>query len=76
VQAHQIAVLPQRSDRVGNRLTGPDGCDDAHGPVQRQLMQKSCRELVEQMRIVDADHRMAFGQNRFTRRSEECDRIS
>ena len=76
MKALQIAVLPQRCDRVGNRLSGPDGGHNAHRAVQRQLMQQRCRQLVKQMRIVDADHRMSFGQNRFARRRQECDRIS
>jgi hypothetical protein len=40
------------------------------------VVQQSGRELVEQMRVVDADHRLGASEDVFARRGEQRDRVA
>ncbi|SKX65204.1 Uncharacterised protein [Mycobacteroides abscessus subsp. abscessus] len=64
----EVVVFPERGDGVGHGLTAAHGCDDLHGSINCELMEQRRRQLVEEMRVVDADDRIALCQKAFTRR--------
>ena len=75
MQPLQIAVFPQRRDRVGHRLAGAHCGDDAYGPVERQLMQQGGRQLIQQVGIVDTDDRTIPGEEGFPSGGHTGDRV-
>ena len=50
----QVAVLPQRCHRIGDRFTAADGGQDAPGMVDGYLMQQRRGQLVQQVCVIDA----------------------
>jgi hypothetical protein len=56
VQAREIAVLPQRRHRVGDRLPGPEGDQGRCQPPYHYAVQHDRGVLVEQVRVVDGQH--------------------
>ena len=67
LQPSQQAVLPQGPNSVGCGLASADGGDHTRHILQHQLMHDQCREVVEQMRVVDEYQQRrtvgAFGQS-------------
>jgi hypothetical protein len=55
-QQLEIAVLPQRPDRIGNWFTSADGHDDKRRAAHHQLVQHERRQRIQEVRIVDSDH--------------------
>jgi hypothetical protein len=68
----QIAVLPQRRHRIGNRFTGANCRKDSAGLVDGDLMQQRRGQVVEQVGIVDAHDGILLCDKGFARRSKEC----
>src|SRR5207244_8032945 len=52
-------VLPERRDRIWCRIAGSGGGEDEDAGVGGKLMREGGRGLVEQVGIVDADHKTA-----------------
>jgi hypothetical protein len=76
LETHQVAILPQRGDGVGNRFAAADRGENASSPLNRYLVQHRCRQLVQQMRVVDADDAILIGDNGFARCGDERDRVA
>ncbi len=66
----QVAVLPQRCHRIGNRFTAADGRQDAPGVVDGDLMQQRRGQLVQQVCVIDAYDGILLCNKGFPRRSE------
>ena len=75
-QPFEVAVLPQRRDRVGHGFAVPDRRHDPHRPFQCQLMHERRREVIQQVRVIDADNRMLSTVDRFARGGQAGDRIT
>lgn len=58
----EVVVLPQRRHGIGHRFTATDGRHDVHRPIDRELVQQGRGQLVEQVRIVDADDDVTVGE--------------
>ena len=76
LDALQEGVLPQRGDGVGNRFPAADRGQNASRPVHPDLVQQGRRQLVQQLRIVDADDGIPLADKGFPRRSDERDRVA
>ena len=55
LQAQSTGVLPQRGDRVGALLAGPDGRDHERDSVFGEVQDECRRCRVEQLGVVDSD---------------------
>ena len=59
--AFDEVVGPQRADRVGQGLAGPDRTEDRRAFGARHVVDKRRRQRVEQVRVVDREHDRASG---------------
>ena len=66
----QVAVLPQRCHRIGDRFTAADGGQDAPGVVDGYLMQQRRGQLVQQVCVIDAYDGILLRNKRFPRGRE------
>ena len=57
-----VTVFPQRGDGIGDSFTAAHSGDDARAVLQCDLVQQRCRQLIEQVRVVDADYRVPVGE--------------
>jgi len=76
LDALQEGVLPQRGDGVGNRFPAADRGQNTSRPLHPDLVQQCRRQLVQQLRIVDADHGIPLADKGFPRRNDERDRVA
>ncbi len=63
IKPGQIAVLPQRGNRVGDRLTAAGCRDNAHGPLDGELMKQGRGQVVDKVDVVDPDDGKVLAAN-------------
>jgi len=68
-------VLPEHPDRVGCPLAGSRGGQDEELPVGGELMQEGSRGIVEQVRVVDADHEAVSSGTGRERVSDQAQKV-
>ncbi len=76
LEALEVTVLPQRRHGVGDRFTAAHGGHHVAGTLDGDLVQQGRRQLVQQVRVVDADDGVAVGHKRFPCRTDEGDRVT
>lgn len=65
--SNEVIVFPERGYGVGYGLTAAHGRDDLHCAIDGELMEQRRRQLVEEVRVVDSDDRIALCEKGFAR---------